>query len=218
MSTFRWVGLPSSSIVSEPRRPGRVPSSTTVTPGDATRWPRRPENAELPLRLKSPSRPWPTASCRSTPGQPGPSTTVIVPAGAGRASRLTSACDTACRAYSSSTASGKVGWGGAPPPAAGAALAPSVRFRDHLHRQADQRADVGGERAVGARDEHHLVLAAEARDALRDARVERAALALEPLEQRHLLRRIERGHRVERAVQRNRNRSLPGPGLPALSS
>ena len=39
-------------------------------------------NAETFLRLKSPSRPWPMASCSSTPGQPGPTTTVIVPAGA----------------------------------------------------------------------------------------------------------------------------------------
>jgi hypothetical protein len=43
------------------------------------------------LRLKSPSRPWPTASCSSTPGQPAPSTTGIVPAGASTASRFTSA-------------------------------------------------------------------------------------------------------------------------------
>src|SRR5213596_1547331 len=66
MSTLRCVGLPSSSTVSEPRRPGSVPSSITVTPRAATRWPSRPANAELPLRLKSPSSPWPTASCSST--------------------------------------------------------------------------------------------------------------------------------------------------------
>ena len=60
-----------------------MPSSTTVTPGAATRWPSRPANAEVPLRLKSPSRPWPTASCSRMPGQPGPSTTSIVPAGQG---------------------------------------------------------------------------------------------------------------------------------------
>jgi hypothetical protein len=53
------------------------------------------ENALEPLRLKSPSRPWPMASCSRMPGQPGPSTTVISPAGAGRASRLVSAALTA---------------------------------------------------------------------------------------------------------------------------
>src|SRR5882724_11219505 len=83
ISTVREEGVPSSSTVSEPRRSLRVPSSTTVTPGEAMRWPTRPENAEVFLRLKSPSSPWPIASCSMTPGQPGPSTTLISPAGAG---------------------------------------------------------------------------------------------------------------------------------------
>ena len=61
----------------------------------------RPENAEVPLRLKSPSSPCPTASCSSTPGHPGPSTTVMLPAGASVASRLTSAWRTASSAYCS---------------------------------------------------------------------------------------------------------------------
>src|SRR5579875_3462379 len=83
ISTVQCEGVPSSSTLSEPRRSGRVPSSTTVTPGAATRCPIRPEKAEVFLRLKSPSRPCPTASCSITPGQPGPSTTRISPAGAG---------------------------------------------------------------------------------------------------------------------------------------
>ena len=41
------------------------------------------EGAMVFLRLKSPSSPWPMASCSRMPGQPGPSTTVISPAGAG---------------------------------------------------------------------------------------------------------------------------------------
>ena len=76
-----------------------VPSSSTVTPLAATRWPMRPENALEPLRLKSPSSPWPMASCSRMPGQPGPSTTVISPAGAGRDSRLVSAAFTASSTY-----------------------------------------------------------------------------------------------------------------------
>ena len=69
-----------------------VPSSKgTVTPLAATRWPMRPLNALEPLRLKSPSSPWPTASCSRMPGQPAPSTTVISPPG--RAGfRLVRAC------------------------------------------------------------------------------------------------------------------------------
>ena len=89
--TFLWVGVPSSSMESEPRRPAIEPSSTTVTPGAATRWPILPEKTEEPFLWKSPSNPWPTASCSSTPGQPAPSTTSISPAGQSMASRLTRA-------------------------------------------------------------------------------------------------------------------------------
>src|SRR5436305_1998680 len=92
INTLYAEGVPSSSIVKEPRRSGSVPSSTTVTPFAATCCPIWPEKVEVFLRLKSPSRPWPTASCSMTPGQPGPSTTVISPAGAGTDPRLTSAC------------------------------------------------------------------------------------------------------------------------------
>ncbi len=91
ISTVRLVGVPSSSTVRLPRRSGSVPSSTTVTPGTAMRLPSRPAKAEVFLRLKSPSRPWPIASCSRMPGQPEPSTTSISPAGAGTLSRLTSA-------------------------------------------------------------------------------------------------------------------------------
>ncbi len=85
MRTLRRVGTPSSSTLSEPRRLAIVPSSTTVTSSEATGWPSRPENAEVFLRLKSPSSPCPTASWSRMPGQPGPSTTVISPAGASTA-------------------------------------------------------------------------------------------------------------------------------------
>src|SRR5256885_1781329 len=91
MRTFRDVGVPSSSTLSEPRRFGIVPSSTTVTSSEATFWPMRPAKAEVPLRLKSPSRPCPIASCRRMPGQPGPNTTVIEPAGAATAPSLSTA-------------------------------------------------------------------------------------------------------------------------------
>ena len=122
-------------MVSEPRRSGRVPSSTTVTPGAATRWPIRPAKAEVPLRLKSPSSPWPTASCSITPGQPAPSTTVISPAGAGTASSLSRAW----RSASSATASppAVVEQPVEPEPAAAAmtgALAPAVALEHDAAR------------------------------------------------------------------------------------
>ena len=91
MRTVRPVGVPSSSTLSEPRRFGIVPSSITVTSAEATCCPSRPLNADTPFRLKSPSSPWPTASCRRIPGQPGPRTTVIGPAGALIAPSLTRA-------------------------------------------------------------------------------------------------------------------------------
>ena len=72
ISTFCCVGMPSSSTLSDPRRLPMVPSSITVQRGLATCWPMRPLNAETPLRLKSASRPWPTASCSRIPGHPGP--------------------------------------------------------------------------------------------------------------------------------------------------
>ena len=49
------------------------------------------------LAVEVPSRPWPTASCSSTPGQLAPSTTGMVPAGASMASRFTRAWRTASR-------------------------------------------------------------------------------------------------------------------------
>src|SRR6184192_4254692 len=68
--TVLCVGWPSSSTFSEPRRHGMVPLSTTVHFSLATRLPTSPAKADVCLRLKSASSPWPTASCRSTPGQP----------------------------------------------------------------------------------------------------------------------------------------------------
>ena len=65
-----------------------VPSSTSVTSGDATCSPRRPLNTEAPLSTRSFSRPWPQASWNSTPPPPGPMTTGSVPDGAGRAASL----------------------------------------------------------------------------------------------------------------------------------
>ena len=91
MSTLHWLGTPSSSIVNDPRRFSIVPSSTIVHNGEVTCSPILPVKSELSLRLKSPSKPCPTASCNSTPGQPAPNTTGINPAGAATALRFTKA-------------------------------------------------------------------------------------------------------------------------------
>ncbi len=52
ISTVRWVGVPSSSTLSEPRRAGMVPSSTTVHSSDATRWPMRSVKARRLLAVE----------------------------------------------------------------------------------------------------------------------------------------------------------------------
>ena len=56
-------------LINEPRLSAILPWSTTVTPFAATRSPIRPANALVPLRLKSPSKPCPTASSSNTPGR-----------------------------------------------------------------------------------------------------------------------------------------------------
>ena len=81
MSTLRWAGVPSSSMAKQPHSSAIVPSSTSVTSGDATCWPSRPLNTDAPLSTRSFSRPWPQASWNSTPPPPGPMTTGRVPDG-----------------------------------------------------------------------------------------------------------------------------------------
>ena len=89
----------------------------------------------------------------------------------------------------------------APATAAVAHLAPAVLFGDHRHRHAHQRAHVGGARAVGARHQHHVVLGRQPGHHLHHARVLRAGHLLDALQQRHLLRAVERGDRVGGRVQ-----------------
>jgi hypothetical protein len=147
-------------MVMLPRRSGIVPSSSTVTPGAAILWPISPAKAEVFLRLKSPSSPWPMASCSRMPGQPGPRTTSIIPAGAAHgaqvhprdADRLGAiGCQVAgvhqparpCR----------------PPPPGAAAFAPAVLLDDDGDVQPRHRADVGQPQPFGAQDLHLLQLA-----------------------------------------------------------
>ena len=110
----------------------------------------------MPLRLKSPSSPWPIASCSRTPGQPGPSTTCISPAGAATDSRLVSACASAmsiARFHSRVLEQTAVEIASAKPMIAG--LAASVLLGDDLNSEAHQRPHVGGDEAVGTNDVDH---------------------------------------------------------------
>ena len=200
---MRPVGVPSSSMVSEPRRCSIAPSSTTVTPGAATRSPIRPEKAEVPLRLKSPSSPWPIASWSSTPGQPGPSTTGISPAGAATDSRLTSAWASAmsiARFHSRFLEQLAVEIAAAEPVIAG--LAPAVLLGHDLDAEAHQRADVGGDEAVGADDVDHAPARRQADADLSDARIAGARRGVDPLAQRDLLGEGDEAQRIVGAVHR----------------
>ena len=160
-----------------------------------------PEKAEVPLRLKSPSSPWPTASCSSTPGQPGPSTTGISPAGAATDSRLVSACASAmsiARLHCASSNRLVVEIAAAEAVIAG--LAAAVLLGDDLDAKPDQRADVGSDEAVGADDVDHAP-ARRQRDAdLRDARIAGARRSVDPLAQARPCRRTARGERIVGAV------------------
>ena len=57
----------------------------------------------------------------------------------------------------------EIGQAEAPAAAAGAHFAPAVLLGDHRDRQAHQRPHVGRQRAVGARDHHHVAFAGQAR-------------------------------------------------------
>src|SRR6185437_15013569 len=142
ISVVHCVGCPSSSMLSEPRRLGNVPLSTTVHLSLATRRPIRPLKALVFLRLKSASRPCPMASCSRMPGQPGPSTTSISPAGQGRAA----SCCTASRAACSPRLSGVNSWAKnssgtrPPPPAWPFSVTPFMLAKLALVRRAEQAA------------------------------------------------------------------------------
>ena len=67
------------ALVGRPQRRGKAEKQVVIQGSALTNT--HPVKAELPLRLKSPSSPWPTASWRRIPGQPGARTTGIGPAG-----------------------------------------------------------------------------------------------------------------------------------------
>ena len=157
----------------------------------------------MPLRLKSPSRPWPTASWSNTPGQPGPSTTVISPAGAATDSRFTSACASAmsiARFHCRRLEQAVVEIAAADPVEAG--FAAVARLGDDRDVEPDQGADVAGDEAVGADDLDHAP-ASDQRDAdLLDPRVARSRGGIDLLAQRDLAGERDRRQRVVRAVHR----------------
>ncbi len=73
---------------------------------------------------------------------------------------------------------------------------------DDGDRQMHQRTHVGGDRAVGARHEHHVVFAGEPPDDLLHARIGGARVPLERLEDLHLGAVVELRHGIDRRVER----------------
>ena len=145
---------------------------------DATCWPMRPAKAEVFLRLKSASRPWPTASWSRTPGQPGPRTTSISPAGAAMAPSWRMAVRAASRAKCSGDfvafeevhGDAAAAAAGAAGGAASAIVACGV-LGDDEDVEAGEGLGVGGEGAVGGGDEDAAQLVGEAGADLGDAGV-----------------------------------------------
>src|SRR3954468_13685259 len=206
ISTVRLVGVPSSSMESEPRREAMVPSSTTVTPLAATCLPMRPAKAEVCLRLKSPSSPCPTASCSITPGQPAPSTTVISPAGAGIDShrgrrRRRAPAGRRNRLEPKPRLAQRLVGDGAPPArfeqavqvetaaaAMAGGLAPPIALDHHADIEPHERAQVGAVLAVAAEDLDRLVRGGERRGDADHGRLLRPAIGVDPLQYLELAR------------------------------
>ncbi len=99
--------------------------------------------------------------------------------------------------------------------AARADFTPAVLLGDHRDRQAHQRPHVGGQRAVGARHQHHVVFAGQPGHHLRHARVARAGELLDLAEQRDLGGAVERGDRIDAVVERAAAGDLLGRRLRA---
>ena len=173
ISVVRCVGVPSSSTLSEPRRPGIVPSSTTVTPGAATRWPIRPANARHALAVEVAFEAVADRFVEENARPAGAEHDVHRAGGAGHGveihqreahgfvdERLPARGLEELRELATAAA------------ALIADLAASLgALRDHLHVHPHQRLHVRDERAVARRDHHVAVLRDHARHHLDDARI-----------------------------------------------
>ncbi len=152
----------------------------------ATCWPISPAKAEVFLRLKSASRPWPTASCSRTPGQPGPRTTSISPAGAGDGAELQDRLRAASRGEAAPELFRSAKWSssrrGRRLPRSRARVLRAV-LGDDEDIEAGERLGVAGEGAVGPGDEDAAQLVGVAGANLHDARIGCAGRAISTQQQ-----------------------------------
>ena len=191
------------ALVVDVERAAAVGDRAVVDHGDrAARrrcWPMRPLKAETFLRLKSPSRPWPTASCSRTPGQPGPSTTVIVPAGASTALQVAQRLiGGGAHPAQIAVVVGEKGELDAAAAAGGALLALAVLLGDAGDAEADERLDVADDDAGRGHHQDDLLLDAEAGQHVGDARIVAARRDVDLVEQRDLV--VERRRRAAGAA------------------
>ena len=113
------------------------------------------------------------------PGQPGPSTTGMMPAGAGRAGEIDQRLvDCLVRVFGQSLL-GEVSKVVSSAATGESLFAVPVFLDDHRDRQLHQRPDVSGEQAVAARHQHDVVFGADVGHHLFDARVARAGSCLD---------------------------------------
>ena len=182
-------------IVHGQRAPSAVavaPSSNTVTPGAATRSPIRPrEGADVPLRLKSPSRPCPTASCSSNavPARAQTRRPFLRPGR--RRRRGPPEPGAAPRPLGRPPLVGRDPGRQSParPPAPGTGhFAPPVLFDRHRDIESRQGADVTQQASVGAQDLDHTPLTGERGGHLHYPRVGGAGVGVDLLQQRHFVR------------------------------
>ena len=95
-------------------------------------------------------------------------------------------------------------------------FAAAVLLGDHRDRQANQRAHIGGQCAVGSCHHDHVVLGGQTGHDLYDARVFGTSDGLDTAQQIDLGCAVQSGHRVERGIKRAAGRNFACRHLDAL--
>ena len=103
--------------------------------------------------------------------------------------------------------------------AAAADFTPAILLGDDGHRHAHQRPDIGGQDAVAAGHQHHIVFTGQTRHHLRDARVAAARHLFDALQQVDLGGGVQRIQGIPRQIEIATERAFQGARhLDALSS
>ena len=128
-----------------------------VHTSEATRLPIKFEKAEVFLRLKSASSPWPIASCNKMPGQPPARTMGITPAGASMALKLRCLTGRFLRVASIAVLLPIKGEADSATATKGADLPTPAVFRNAGHIQSGERLDIVDHQTICRRDNDPFV-------------------------------------------------------------